>query len=122
MNESGFIRALHAKLPKEIYRWKISDRFSSGVADAYYSSPKADLWIEYKYYKDGLPKNVTPNLSALQIKWLNARHDEGRKVYVIVGSPTDCLIYENKEWNSSKPKTQAVPRKDILKWITQQLC
>jgi hypothetical protein len=122
MNESGFIRAVHSKLPKSIYRWKVSDRFSAGVADAYYSSKKADLWIEYKYYKDGLPKTVTPNLSKLQIKWLNERHDEGRNVFVIVGSPTTCLIYKDKEWNSSKANAQAISRQELINWISNQLC
>lgn len=122
MNESGFIRAVHAKLPQSIYRWKISDRFSAGVADAYYSSNKADLWIEYKFYKEGLPKNVTPNLSKLQIKWLNERCDEGRDVYVVVASPTQCLLYSNKDWNHSKPSTAAVTRTEFVNWIIEKLC
>lgn len=122
MNESGFIRAVHAKLPKEIYRWKVSDRFSAGVADAYYSSAKADLWIEYKYYPKGLPKNVKPNLSQLQLKWLSERYQEGRSVYVVVGSPNDCLLYLDKSWESSKPRTEAIPRETLIKWITSQLC
>ncbi len=122
MNESGFIRALHQKLPPEIYRWKVSDRFSAGVADAYYSSSKADLWIEYKFYKDGLPRTVKPAISKLQQRWLNARYDEGRNVFVVVGSPTLCLIYKDKEWNKSKLSTTGITRNDLLIWMTTELC
>ena len=122
MNESGFIRALHTKLPPEIYRWKVSDRFSAGVADAYYSSSKADLWIEYKFYKEGLPKTVKPAISKLQQRWLNARYEEGRNVYVVVGSPTLCLIYKDKEWNKSKLSTNGITRNDLINWMTTVLC
>lgn len=122
MNESGFIRAVHDKLPREIYCWKVSDRFSAGVADAYYSSKSGDLWIEYKFYKEELPKNVRPNLSELQKRWLNERYDEGRKVFVVVGSPKDCLVYQDKEWMNSKPKTEAISRKELIQWMTSKLC
>jgi hypothetical protein len=122
MNESAFIQSIHHKLPKTIYRWKISDRFSSGVADAYYSTPKTDLWVEYKYYPQNLPKNVTPNLSRLQIKWLHDRHTEGRNVYVIVGSPSGCLIYENLEWTKPKSRQLQIPREELIEWLKGKLC
>jgi hypothetical protein len=122
MNESGFIQAVHKKLPSSIYKWKISDRFNSGVADAYYSTAKGDIWVEYKYYPKGLPKKVKPKLSMLQIKWLAARYAEGRSVYVVVGSPTKCLIYTDLEW--TKPKLTAVAgidRADLIAWIEGKL-
>lgn len=122
MNESGFIRALHKRLPSKIYCWKISDRFSAGVADAYYSSDKTDLWVEYKFYPKGLPAKTKPKLSKLQIKWLEERHNEGRNVYVIVGSPDKCLLFSNKEWTTHKPLTAAVSRDEIINWFTGQLC
>jgi len=121
LNESGFTSAVNKKLPSEIYVWKVSDRFSAGVPDCYYSSAKKDMWIEYKYYPKGLPKNVTPNLSELQKRWLNARYDEGRTVFVVVGSPTDCLIYEDKEWMGPKPRGQAISRKELIGWITKEI-
>ncbi len=122
MNESGFIQYIHRKLPKQIYKWKVSDRFSSGVADAYYSTTKGDLWIEYKYYPKGLPKKVKPKLSMLQIKWLAARYAEGRSVYVIVGSPTKCLVYTDLEWNSHKDTaTHGLNRAELIEWIEGKL-
>jgi hypothetical protein len=123
VNESGFIRALHTKLPKEIYRWKISDRFSSGVADTYYSTPKIDLWIEYKFYPKGLPKRVKPKLSRLQLKWLRERYNEGRNVFVVVGSPSDCLIFKDQSWETHKvSKDEAISRKELITWMEKTLC
>jgi len=120
MNESGFIRAVNKKLPNDIYVWKVSDRFSAGVPDTYYSSPKGDLWVEWKFLKS-LTRTVKPHLSKLQQQWLNNRYDEGRKVFVVVGSPTDCLIYQDKEWMQSKPKTQSISRNELIEWLTTQL-
>jgi len=122
MNESAFIQSIHHKLPKEIYRWKISDRFSSGVADAYYSTSKIDIWIEYKYYPRKLPTQIKPKLSKLQLKWLKDRHAEGRTVYVIVGSPEGCLIYENLEWTTAKCKTHKINKEDLIDWLKGILC
>jgi len=119
MNESGFTRAVNAKLPEDIYSLKLSERFSAGVPDCYYSGA-SDLWIEFKFYANGLPANVKPKLSALQRKWLNERYDQGRNVHVVVGSPTDCLIYSDKSWNKPKPKNQSVSRADLIEWITNQ--
>jgi hypothetical protein len=121
MIESGFTQSIHKKLPKHIYVWKISDRLTGGVPDAYYSSAKRDCWIEYKYVQK-LPKNVKPALSPLQTAWLNARHDEGRNVYVVVGSPEGCILYRDKEWNSSKPSTEAVSKPEMIRRIISLCC
>jgi|LWDU01.1.fsa_nt_gi hypothetical protein len=123
MNESGFIQSVHLKLDKSIYRWKISDRYSSGVADAYYSSPLGDLWIEYKFYPKGLPNRIKPKLSKLQLRWLYNRYKEGRDVYVIVGSPDACIIYEHLSWTSYKhTETDSISRPELVKWIQGKLC
>ena len=94
MNEHGFIKSIHRTLPKEVYRWKINDNFAGGVADAYYSGKVGDLWVEYKYVK--LPKRpeskVDFGASAQQIDWLCTRIDEGRNVYLVVGSEKGTLI------------------------------
>lgn len=120
MNESGFTTAVNGKLPSEIYVWKVSDRFSAGVPDVWYSFKKS-MFIEYKYYAKGLPKNVTPNLSALQKLWLNRRYDEGRAVFVVVGSPTTCLVYSDKEWMAAKPRTCGISRAELVEWIRVQV-
>ncbi|WP_075881495.1 hypothetical protein [Vreelandella massiliensis] len=103
MNEHGFIRSVHRKLPAGIYRWKINDNFEGGVADAYYSGNKGDLWIEYKYLK-ALPKRgstpIRTTLSAQQQLWLADRYREGRRVALVIGSSTGCLVLTTPdEWN-----------------------
>jgi hypothetical protein len=58
----------------------------------------------------------------LQIKWLAARYAEGRSVYVIVGSPTKCIIYTDLEWTTHKlSATTGVDRADLIKWIEGKL-
>lgn len=95
MNEHSFIRSVHNKLPNVVYRWKINDNFAGGVADAYYSGPAGDCWVEYKFIKN-LPVRSTSTvkfgLSANQIKWLKDRHEEGRHVYLVIGSNEGCVI------------------------------
>jgi hypothetical protein len=95
MNEHSYIRSIHRKLPDDIYKWKINDNYQAGVADAYYSGIGGDLWVEYKYVK-ALPARgdttVKTTLSAQQKIWLRARHEEGRNVAVVVGSPDGHLL------------------------------
>lgn len=89
MNESGFTRKVNGHLRSGIYSWKISDRFTAGIPDAYYSGRESDLWVEYKLIKGDLHSTSLPAaLSKLQAKWLRDRMEEGRNVAVIVGVGT----------------------------------
>lgn len=105
MNEHSFIRSVHRKLSEEIYRWKINDNFQGGVADTYYSGNGGDLWIEYKYLKQ-LPKRLSTiiktSLSPQQEMWLTCRHNEGRRVALVIGSPNGILLLTSPtEWQKS---------------------
>ena len=99
MNEHSFIRSVHRLLPKDVYRWKINDNFAGGVPDAYYSGPKGDVWIEYKYVK--LPKKdhseVRFGASAQQILWLCERKKEGRNVLLVVGSDEGVVVFDSSQ-------------------------
>jgi hypothetical protein len=121
VNESSYIRSIHRHLPVDIYRWKINDRFTAGIADAYYSGQTADLWVEYKYEKKP-PKTIKPNLSERQRHWLNSRLAQGRKVFVILGTPKGGYILEKGAWNApvAAEKLTARPTKDIAMWIKAQ--
>ena len=85
--ENTFIQSVHRHLPVSLYRMKNHNQYAGGISDCWYSGPAGDLWIEYKFVV--LPKRVNtlivPNLSALQIDWLNGRSKEGCKVGVIIG-------------------------------------
>jgi hypothetical protein len=125
MNEHSFIRAIHRLLPKHVYRWKINDNFAGGVADAYYSGVAGDLWIEYKFVS--LPKRDTSKVifgaSAQQIRWLCQRKQEGRRVYLVVGSDEGCLIVDEPDvWRKNSVsaayfRRNAVDRKVIVDLI-----
>lgn len=109
MNEHGFIRSVHRQLPDSLYKWKINDNFQGGVADTYYSGTGGDLWIEYKYLKE-LPKRPTTeiktSLSTQQRVWLTDRHNEGRTVALVIGSPNGILLLTTPDqW--SEPLTCA---------------
>lgn len=124
MTEHAYIRSIHRLLPKSVYAWKINDRFQGGVADAYYSGAAGDLWVEYKYLK-ALPKQPTTavpvELSQLQRQWLRARHTEGRRVAVIIGSPAGSIILEGLEWGNEISTANfirnAVAKKDVAAYI-----
>ena len=118
MIESDFIRKVHGKLPREIYRWKISDRFTAGVPDAYYSG-KSDLWIEYKLEKTPT-QNIRPKLTELQKQWLRERYHEGRNVAVVVGLPKGFLLFRELEWEKSKPLKDQRPLQELITFITDE--
>jgi hypothetical protein len=121
MTESQYTQAVHKYLPSWVYAWKINASFAKGVPDAYYSSNKTDLWIEYKFLQS-LPKKskVVPNLSRLQLKWLQNRHKEGRNVAVVVGSPEGSFIltdpiYWSEGFIPNSFKSHS--KKEVALWI-----
>ena len=88
MNEHSYIKAIHRLLPPTVYKWKINDNFHGGVADAYYSGKKGDMWIEYKYISKPPKKQSTVIKTCLtdqQLNWLKTRQNEGRKVALVIG-------------------------------------
>ena len=117
MVESQFTQAINRAVREHgVYCWKISDRYRAGVPDCWYSGPGGDIWIEYKYLKRQPRRWYTPGLSQLQLQWLNERHEEGRRVAVVVGCP------DGAQWLEPPYEGQAVwpafaPRKEIIKRI-----
>lgn len=121
MTEHGFVRAIHRRLPPEIYRWKIADRYTGGVPDAWYSGPRGDLWVEYKYLPHVPKRQWTVPLTPLQLRWLAARHDEGRAVAVIVGSPAGGIALTDRAWEDkiSVRNWSTIP--ELTTWLKRQL-
>jgi hypothetical protein len=111
--ENRFIAAIHRQLPKELYREKMHNPYRGGTFDVWYSGNKADLWIEYKWGNN--------SLSALQLKWGEGRHKEGRKVAVARGFASGkCTWYTRpEEWVNAE--NGFVGTKDTLvEWIINQ--
>lgn len=91
--ENRFIGRIHRRIPKDKPYWeKMHNPYRGGTFDVWYSGKKQDVWIEYKWV-DKLPKHLVPALSELQLQWGKKRHAEGRKLYVIVGSPEGGVIF-----------------------------
>lgn len=79
------------------------------MADLWYSGPRGDLWVEYKFLRDGkIPVRAaidpTKYLSALQLDWLNTQSGYGRNVWVIMGCKEGgvVLAYPH-EWQKPIP-------------------
>lgn len=128
MNEHGFIRAVHARLPPEIFRWKIHDTFAGGVPDAFYAGPASTLFVEYKYVK-ALPKRnstfVKTCLTPQQKHWLDSLHSFAQPVALIVGIGDQALVLLDKRWNTNISRTgflkEAMPRNQVATWI-ERVC
>lgn len=125
MNEHGYIRAVHQRLPPEVYRWKICDSFNNEVVDVmYHLEGLRTLWIEYKYIK-ALPKRPTtiirPKLSVKQKFWLDSRSEAGLPCVAVVGSPAGGAIYTSSEWRdgiaASEFQRRVLDYESLCSWI-----
>ena len=125
--ENTFITGVHKYLPHDApYHEKMANPYRGGTPDVWYSGDKSDLWIEYKYIEK-LPVKVPVkiDLSQLQVLWLCNRHNEGRNLAVVVGSPEGCLLLTNLEWertdiSSTEFKERCMSRKELAAWILRE--
>lgn len=116
--ENRFIHSVHAHLPPktEFHREKMNNPYSSGTADCWYSGRRRDLWIEFKFIV--IPKKadteirVLDLLSALQDHWLRGRWNEGRAVWVAVGSKEGGVVFDQGNWHI--PITAAAFRERLI--------
>ncbi len=112
--ENTFIASVHRHLPVGLYKMKNHNQYNGGIADVWYSGPRADLWIEYKFIvvpvRDttmiDLVSGKNPEISYLQQEWLTSRHDEGRSVGVIVGSKQGGVWFPEISWADALPAAE----------------
>jgi hypothetical protein len=110
--ETTYYLAVNKLLPKSLHKEKIHNPYRGGTADFWYSGNLDDLWVEYKYIAKLPKRDDSPcklDLSQLQLQWLRGRHDEGRNVVVILGTPLGSWVYTGLEW-----ETKLVTRPDII--------
>lgn len=123
--ENTFIAGVHRHL-RSTYVEKMNNPWRAGTADVWYSGAAGDLWIEYKFI-ERIPRSneILPELTPRQSRWLNNRHDEGRNVAVVLGTPRGGVIYRNKEWMEPKDKESLeallIPKLQIARWIHDQV-
>ena len=126
--ENTFIQSVHRYLPVDLYRMKNHNQFNAGIPDVWYSGPAGDLWIEYKF--NVLPKRdgtlILPNLSHLQVDWLEQRHEEGRKLGVIVGCKDGGVWFPDLAWVNPLKTVEfrklIRSRSDLAEVITGLVC
>ena len=121
--ENTFIDSVHKLLPKELHAEKMNNPYRSGCADVWYSGKQSDLWVEYKYIpKLPVENAIKANLSPLQTKWLRERYREGRKVFVVIGSPLGGVILADLTWENpislSDYRKQTITRQSLADWLT----
>ena len=128
--ETTFIGAVHKHLPPGLYRIKNNNTFNAGQADVWYSGPKRDLWVEYKFVKVpvrgetliDLLTGKKPDLSPLQQEWLRRRHAEGRNVGLLVGSKDGGVWFPGVSWdrpyNAAFFRAALKTRKDLAQIIS----
>lgn len=123
--ETKFIGNIHKLIP-QVYAEKMNNPWRAGTPDVYYSGDVGDLWVEYKFI-ERIPrsKEILPELTPRQSRWLNNRYDEGRNVAVVLGTPLGGVIYRNKEWliplDSEALEALVIPRKEVALWILSQV-
>lgn len=98
--ENRFIQRVHKHLDKAVYREKMHNPYRGGTPDVWYSGPKSDMWVEYKWNK---ARPTCKGLSALQVKWLDARSAEGRNVAVVCGWERGVGVYMAGGWRTDSP-------------------
>lgn len=97
--ESERISSIHKYISNDVLVWKIHDSYHRGIADAYYSGKKQDLWIEYKSQIMTKKRRLTPRLSSLQRVWLRRQYELGRQVWVIILTDVGhYLLKTPEEW------------------------
>lgn len=125
--ETRFYTAVHKLLPKELHREKMHNPYRGGTADVWYSGTLDDLWVEYKWLPV-VPKMsdipIGKFLSPLQLQWLQKRHEEGRNVVVILGSPEGAWIFERRSWEGSLHPNQLrdarMTKRDVADYIRRR--
>jgi hypothetical protein len=136
--EGRFYEAVEKRLrPYGIHCEGMANPYRGGTPDRYYEGDRKAIWVEYKWY-DKLPvrgfdltAGKSPKLTPLQDAWLERAHDNGVKVYVIVGFPGEKrnqkmgLMLGTKTWqNRVEPEDYELfqlPVDDIAYYLAKQL-
>jgi len=125
--ETRFYSAVHKLLPISIHREKMHNIYRGGTADVWYSGNLDDLWVEYKWIAK-LPKKALVRLgkllSPLQQQWLEGRHEEGRNIVVILGSPEGAWVFEGAAWKEPVSpdaiRTVGVTKRNVADYIKKR--
>ena len=123
--ETTYRLSVEKHLPRHLHREKMANPYRGGTADSWYSGPKKDLWVEYKYLRT-IPQRrstIEVGLTAMQSRWLTMRRAEGRSVAVVLGTPGGGIVITDGSWETPIPiRSQLFDRKQIAAWIEGVTC
>ena len=125
--ETRYYTGVHKLLPREVHREKMHNVYRGGTADVWYSGNLDDLWAEYKWLAK-LPKKAPVRLdkllSPLQQLWLTGRHEEGRNIVVILGTPEGAWVFEGAAWKEPLDpnviRTQGLTKQKVADYINNR--
>jgi len=123
MNEHSFIKSVHTNVSRDVFVWKILDKYQGGVPDTFYSGPSGYLFIEYKY-QTKLPKKSTTKikiaLTELQRTWLSRAQSHRHLTYIVLGSPAGVYITDDiteKEITKKRLVEESITKKEFISRI-----
>jgi hypothetical protein len=127
--ETRYYTAVHKLLPRTLHREKMANPYRGGTADVWYSGNADDLWCEYKWLAT-IPKKapicLDKLLSPLQQQWLLGRHEEGRNVVAILGTPLGAWIFPGASWkeplNPDNIRHQGQSKQNVADYIKKRTC
>jgi hypothetical protein len=125
--ETTFHNAVHRHLPRNLHIEKMHNPYRGGTWDHWISGRARDMWIEYKWIGH-VPRSagILPALSPKQRQWGGKRHEEGRTLAVVLGTPDGGVIYTNLDWlvplDTAAFVERLLPRKTIAAWIEGVTC
>ena len=127
--ETRYYSAVHKLLPSKLHREKMHNPYRGGTADVWYSGNLDDLWVEYKWLAN-LPKKapvcLDKLLSPLQQQWLLGRHEEGRNIVVILGTPDGAWVFDGASWkeplNPDVIRTAGFTKQNVADYIYNRTC
>ena len=104
--EANFVKRIHSKLNKNLYKQAMGLTVTNGTPDYYYEGKLNYLWVEYKWYPteptfvDLYNTARKPSLSMLQQHWLKRAHTNNINTAVVAGYPKGCIILQGLEWET----------------------
>lgn len=128
--ENRFIKRVHDALHPDVYREKMFNPLRGGTPDVYYEGPVA-FWTEYKWMPkfsahidvSPRPKGGTGRLTGLQMNWLVRSWDNKQCPWVVVGSPTGCVVLTDpSQWQKgiSRDEAQVLSVQELARRIERK--
>lgn len=122
--ENTFLSRIRKKLIKaypEIEVFKMHNNYIGGIADWYMDGPGGDAWVEGKYVIQA-KLSVKPQLTPLQLHFLQNRKRNGKNAIVLLGTEKGSLLYLDPFDDPLKPYIGSYLNDDLIVEFFGLLC